>query len=163
MKDVIYWAAEAWQGVQESSLRKAWSKILNAKFLEDNEVENIDLAKYFKKIPGCQEVTEEDIEKWVTSGDDGQLDLDDQDIANFVLENDDDEEDEEGNHEIEEAKVNSDEAFSALETSLRFIEQQPGVTPQELLIFRKWRNIAAENRVNAKKHQSLITEFFKRP
>ena len=49
MKDVVYWAAEAWQGVQESSLQKAWSKILNATFLEDNEVENMDMANYFKK------------------------------------------------------------------------------------------------------------------
>ena len=94
------------------------------------------------------------------SGDEGQLDLDDQDIADFVRGNDN-EEDVEGNLDIKEPKVNSDEAFSALETSLRFIEQQPGITPQELLIFRKWRNIAAENRVNVKKHQSLITEFFK--
>ncbi len=53
MKDVIYWIAEAWHTVPESTLRKAWCKILNVQFEENNETENNhNLVKYIKKIPG---------------------------------------------------------------------------------------------------------------
>ncbi len=160
MKDVIYWSAEAWQAVPESKLWKAWCKILNVQFEENNETENNpNLVKYIKKIPGYASVTADDVEKWATA-DDNVQEFDDADIAEIVLSAATDDVEECEKEIKEEPKMSYDEAFSVLEKSLEFVEQQTGVTAQELLVFRKWRNFAAEKRVNNKSHQKLITDFF---
>ena len=53
-----------------------------------------------------------------------------------------------------------EDAFSVLEKLLEFVEQQPGITAQEILTFQEWRNYAAEKRINDKTHQGLITDYF---
>ncbi|XKL64492.1 hypothetical protein PGB90_004578 [Kerria lacca] len=127
-------------------------------FIEDNHSEEIpNLQKYFQKIPGCASVMEEDVEKWVTKGDKVQ-ELSDSDIAELVLSKET--EDTEGcnTHPETDPKVSYDEAFSALEKSVEFIENQTGVTAQELLV----RNFAAEKRLNSKIYQTRITDFFQK-
>ena len=160
MKDVIYWSAEAWEKIRPSTLRKAWTKILNAVFVEGDEVDhhvnNNTLQRFFKRIPGCEEVLEEDVEAWIT-GDNNELELTDADIADCVLHPTRADEENETEEESAKSKIPYDDAFVALEKSLEFIELQPGVTTQDILTFRKWRNFVAEKR------QTSITEFFFKP
>lgn len=49
-----------------------------------------------------------------------------------------------------------DDAFSALEKSLMFIEEQQGVAAHDILILRKWRNFSTERRIDAKKKQTFV-------
>ena len=160
MKDVVYWSAEAWQSVKASTLRRAWSKNLRVEFVETENVrDDMNLSKLLKKIPGCSSVVNEDIQKWV-SADDNVLDLNDDEIVEFVKE---DNLSEATNDPVNsDEKISYDEAFEALEKSLSFIETQKNVTPNELLVFRKWRNFAAERRINSKTNQCLITNYFKK-
>lgn len=135
MKDVVYWSVEAQNAVQISTLRKSWCKLLNTEFEDADRGEKVvHLLKYFKKIPGCETVTE-DIQAWVKTGDDDELDLSDGDIADYVLGK---------NAEIEDQEAENDtlkaiqKASTALETSLNFLEEKSNGTPQELLTLRIW-------------------------
>ncbi len=70
MKDIIGLRADAWQSAQSSTLRKAWCKFLGVTFIEDDGEENVpNLYRLFVKILGCNEVTVEDTEEWVTRDD----------------------------------------------------------------------------------------------
>lgn len=162
MKDVIYWSAEAWERVRPSTLRQAWSNILNATFHHDEPENRIDdkiFEKLFQKLPGCEDLTIDDVGEWVSRDDEVQLT--DAEIAECVLGEEKDEEgEEEVDREIE--TISYDDAFQALETSLKFVESQAGITPQDILVFRKWRSFAAEKRVNnEKKRQTTINTFFR--
>lgn len=46
----------------------------------------------------------------------------------------------------------------ALDTDLRYVEQQQEATPSDVLLIKRWRNIAAIKRCNRAK-QSKITSF----
>ncbi len=167
MKDVIFWSVDAWQSVQSSTLRKAWCKFLGATFIEDNGKENVpNLNILFMKIPCCNEVTAEDTEEWVTGDDNefglngNEFDLNDNDIAELVLRmTDDNDGDSEAVETETQTRINYEDAYSALEKSLMFIEEQPGVSAFDIITFRKWMDFAAERRLNTK-NQSRITDFF---
>lgn len=63
-KKVIYWIAEAWQAIPESTLQKRWCKILRVEFIENYERENRpDLLKYVKKIPEYTSMTADGVQK----------------------------------------------------------------------------------------------------
>lgn len=60
----------------------------------------------------------------------------------------------------EEPKMSYGETFSVLEKFLVIVEQQTGITAQELLVFWKWLTFAAEKRLNNKILQRLIFRNF---
>ncbi|XP_049855394.1 jerky protein homolog-like [Schistocerca gregaria] len=67
VKDVVYWAVEAWLNISEITLRKSWRKLLTFLEFQDNLVENEEenLLQMIQAIPGCEEASEEDIDEWV--------------------------------------------------------------------------------------------------
>ena len=113
------------------------------------------MEKFLKKIPGCSDVTSEDVENWIIDDEDHAVTSDQEIVAAVLAPENDSPEDLPEN----ELNISFDEAYSALQTSLNFIERQPDVTAQEILIFRKWRDVAALKRISSRKQKS-ITDFF---
>lgn len=159
MKDVIFWAAEAWNAVTVSCLRKAWCPLLDITYKnEPTEKKPPELEKFLKKIPGCSDVTSEDVENWIIDDEDHAVTSDQEIVAAVLAPENDSPEDLPEN----ELNISFDEAYSALQTSLNFIERQPDVTAQEILIFRKWRDVAALKRISSRKQKSITDFFFKK-
>ncbi len=86
---------------------------------------------------------------------DDEIVVDIVDGANDVREDSSDEED-----SVDEPKVSPGEAFSALDVSLRWLEQSHA-DPCHLLLVKKWRDEAAKIRFNTMKQSNLFS-YFKR-
>lgn len=131
IKDAIFWLADAWNSIPESTLRRPWSKLLD---LEDGvhgesigDVEpnlNTNILDLIHNVPVGPDLPAQDIEEWMQS-DDPDFTMTDDEVAELVLrnENERDGEDEPEKEKIDET-ISFGEAFDALETSLKFVEQQ---------------------------------------
>jgi hypothetical protein len=53
------------------------------------------------------------------------------------------------------------EGLNSIQTALAYVEQQREATATDVLLFRRWRDLAAKNRKEAQK-QIQITIFFKK-
>jgi hypothetical protein len=126
MKYVVYWAAQVWGKVSDSTLQKSWNKLYEgiSTAVEETDESYDALLEMLGNIPGCEGVQEEEVKLWMTS-DDNEQELTDQDIISAVLKSDDidgadvndaDESTQDDN------RVTADEGFKAFEVrSLQFI------------------------------------------
>jgi hypothetical protein len=126
MKHIVYWAAQAWETVSDSTLQKSWNRLYEGISTADEETGESydDLREILEHIAGCECMQEERVKLWVTS-DDTEQELTDQDIISVVLKSDDidgadvndaDESVQDDN------RVTADEGFKALEVrSSQFI------------------------------------------
>ncbi len=86
MKLVIFWAANAWNTMKLPYLRKAQYPFLNIT-REEDPIQNVDsgdrnssLEKFFMKIPRCDDVNAQDVEKQLISSD-PELHMNDDEIV----------------------------------------------------------------------------------
>lgn len=167
LKDVAYWTTNAWNSVKSITIHKSWSKIMgqdeneNETPVEDQPAEE-SLHELIKKIEGCDSVTEEEVERWVTSDE-----LEEELTNNELIEILDSQQEKrnEMNENFEEMedevpKISDTEGMKALEISLAYVEQQPNATASDVLLIKRWRDIAARNRGSMLK-QTRIDSFFK--
>ncbi|XP_067215686.1 jerky protein homolog-like [Linepithema humile] len=156
MKNVIYWSAQAWDAIQRSTIQKSWAKILNSDSQSDEVLDNIDLYSMMEQIPGCANVEKNDTDEWA-NGDDCEHELTDDEICQLV--NSEEEiADETGDNEMEESQyVNHEEGLNALELTLKYVEEQSEATASDLLLIKRWRDIAAKKRMSKLNSLVLLT------
>lgn len=166
IKDVIYMSATAYEEIPASTFVKSWRKlwsdveklVANEPLSEDEHAENEstqDLTRALQLQP-------EDIEDWMINCDEDLENefLTDEEIISLATKEDfEDNEEDVGVEEVE--KVTHSEARNAMEVALRYIEQQQNSTAVDILVIKKWRDIAFKNSVTILK-QKKITEFFKK-
>jgi hypothetical protein len=112
-----------------------------------------------KQIPGCEEVTVEDVQNWLVS-DDVEKEVTDQDLIQIISEQHNEEySDEENPPEDVSSTISHADGLKALETALMYVEQQANATPTDTLLKNRWRDIAAKNRMSNKLRQLSITTF----
>ena len=80
----IYWCAQPWEKIKSSTLQKCGSKLFDGTLIEDDIEKNENLQGLIEKIPGCEEVNQDEISEWV-NGDDSELDFNNQNIVDMVL------------------------------------------------------------------------------
>ena len=112
------------------------------------------------KIPGCSEVSAEDIGEWMVcdSSDPVFQILNDDELIESVREEIVEEEDN-LNVEVEAAGPSASEAFAGLETALKWMERQPECDHMQLLTVKRMRDLAARKRMKTVK-QLTLTEMF---
>ncbi len=168
MKQVVYWIASAWEEASADSLRKAWNKLLPESDTDDDnsteDGEGNDLSVTDMVRSAFDEATGDVVAEWMEADvdepgheilNDDEIVVDIVDGANDVREDSSDEED-----SVDEPKVSPGEAFSALDVSLRWLEQSHA-DPCHLLLVKKWRDEAAKIRFNTMKQSNLFS-YFKR-
>lgn len=175
IRDVIYFLSEAWNSVQESTIKKSWSKILSFDCTsDDSESDNLPLSELLNRdkainnecekklmvliqqLEGCENVTRENIQEWLMSDDaDQEYSVEELIDAQQVVE-----EEEETECNSLEDLVSHQEGFAALEKALTYVEQQPEATSADLLLLKHWRDVAARKRQTGLK-QTKIKDFFK--
>lgn len=141
LKDCCYMVAEAWSLVMAVTLRRAWNKLKglpseknkkkNLKKMRNKNMERMmieEIRKIIVKIPGCTEVSVEDVGEWMaceTSAPGFQI-LNDDEIVVSVREDVEVEVEEELSADVEvDAGPTASEAFAGLETALKWMERQP--------------------------------------
>lgn len=166
VKDVVYWAAEAWQNISENTLRKSWRKLWTSLEFQDNQPvvgnEEENLLQMIRTIPGCEEDSEGDVAEWMAADGACVENLTDADLVAAVTQDQEDvdccdasdNEPESDNGEL----VPHSDAAGALDLALRYLEQQPTATPADLMFMRRWRNYASYNRLSSLR-QKTMTEF----
>lgn len=162
MKDVMFWIAECWNNIPPDTLPRSWKILLSNEERQDiaNEHLNNDLTDLLKKIPGCEDADNNDITEWMRY--DEQYELTDSDIITMVNvpEVEDSEEcDHEKELENEEKVSTHSEAVKIFEAALAYTERQPEATPTDIMVMRRWLDIAAKKRVTSGK-QTSIKDFF---
>ena len=68
LKDVIYWLAESWDDVKESTVLKSWKNISpksdNTNDDEENE-DDVELVDLLNQLPVTEAVTNQDVNNWM--------------------------------------------------------------------------------------------------
>ncbi|XP_039761883.1 jerky protein homolog-like [Pararge aegeria] len=145
LKDCCYMVAEAWSLVTAVTLRQ-------------------EIRKMIVKIPGCTEVSAEDVGEWMAcdTSDPGFQILNDDEIVVSVREDVEVEVEEELSADVEvDAGPSASEAFAGLETALKWMERQPECDHLQLLTVKRMRDLAARKRLKTAK-QLTLTEMFKK-
>lgn len=163
LKNVAYWIAEAWSQVKNSTLQKSWSKIIKQEMepCADYENNNENLHELVVKIAGCENLTQADVCEWI-NGDELVEELTDTELIKTVCNNGDETvlSDASDNETEISAKISHSDGLEALQKALTYVEQQENATAADVLLIKRWRDIAAKNRNNAKRVQLKITSFF---
>nr|CAH7713126.1 unnamed protein product [Callosobruchus chinensis] len=175
--------AEAWSLVTAVTLRRAWNKLKGLpseknkkKESEENEKQENgeddddedalsleEIRKLIVKIPGCTEVSAEDVGEWMVcdTSDPGFQILNDDEIVVSVREDVEVEVEEELSADVEvDGGPSASEAFAGLETALKWMERQPECDHLQLLTVKRMRDLAARKRLKTAK-QLTLTEMFK--
>lgn len=171
LKDVIYMLASAFQEIPASTFVKSWRKLwpnieeLVECYQQSHEEDNsTTILQDLQTLSENVQLQAEDIEQWMNCDEDLENEFltDDEIITLATHEEPDENEDEETDDDnVEgEEKVGHTEARAAMEVALKYIEQQPGSSSIDVLVFKKWRDIAFKNSLNVKK-QKKVTDFFK--
>nr|CAH7742579.1 unnamed protein product [Callosobruchus chinensis] len=184
LKDCCYIVAEAWSLVTAVTLRRAWNKLKGLpseknkkKESEENEKQENgeddddedalsleEIRKLIVKIPGCTEVSAEDVGEWMVcdTSDPGFQILNDDEIVVSVREDVEVEVEEELSADVEvDGGPSANEAFAGLETALKWMERQPECDHLQLLTVKRMRDLAARKRLKTAK-QLTLTEMFKK-
>jgi hypothetical protein len=121
-------------------LRRAISK---NEMTNEGETAEETLLELAKNLPVLKALTTEDIEEWMN--DDEQQEVTNDMIINLVNEQKEESEEEEDEVCTEVVtKILHTEGLNAIETALRYVEQEEEITPADLLLLRCLRNIAAK-------------------
>nr|CAH7752634.1 unnamed protein product [Callosobruchus chinensis] len=123
-----------------------------------------EIRKLIVKIPGCTEVSAEDVGEWMVcdTSDPGFQILNDDEIVVSVREDVEVEVEEELSADVEvDGGPSASEAFAGLETALKWMERQPECDHLQLLAVKQMRDLASRKRLKTAK-QLTLTEMFKK-
>lgn len=179
IKDVILMVAAAFHEIPSSTFVKSWRKAWpdiekivesssNDICLEDdvpkNETadleENVSLLNDLRKLPNLNDVQLQDVQEWVIEGDDdleNEMLTDDQ-IVQAVINEDEEEEELDLEEDDEETKISHAEGREALQLAADYIEQQSESSAVDVMFIKKWRDYAFKKSMENKK-QKKITDF----
>jgi hypothetical protein len=126
----------------------------------EGETAEETLLELAKNLPVSKALTTEDIEELMN--DDKQQEMTNDMIINLVIEQKEESEEEEDEVCIEVVKkMSHTEGLNAIETALRYVEQQEDTTPADLLLLRRLRNIATKKQGTAIK-QKTVNDFLRK-
>ena len=173
IKDAVYWVSQAWEDVSPITVKKSWKKLIPSRDADDNsgdagndssDAEEVSSSDAFVGL--FQELGySTDNESWQTpqdwlaedSTDPGYQLLTDSEIVAEVTRGGDSL-DPESDDEVEpQPTVSHAQAFHAFETALKWLEGQSDTDPFHLLLVRKWRDTAAQKRVQTLKQTTLLS------
>ncbi|KAK9869555.1 hypothetical protein WA026_003308 [Henosepilachna vigintioctopunctata] len=97
------------------------------------------------KIPGCTEVSAEDVGEWMACDTSDPVEVEEELSADVEVD----------------AGPSASEAFAGLETALKWMERQPVCDHLQLLTVKRMRDLAARKRLKTAK-QLTLTEMFKK-
>ncbi|KFD46563.1 hypothetical protein M514_12542 [Trichuris suis] len=168
LKDCCYMIAGSWSSVRQSTLRSSWKNILARRELSATSgasdpgevVEEVLFNLNTLSLSGeCQKA---DIEAWLAcdSGNPGFQMLDDDEIAESVLNVEDEMDEDFDTQEAQVACPSHEKAFRCLEVALEWLEWQEECDPVKLLNLKSILEVAAKKRTASLK-QTTITEYFK--
>ncbi|XP_023228602.1 jerky protein homolog-like [Centruroides sculpturatus] len=166
LKDCCYMAAESWNSVDVSTLRKSWNKILKRPLEHfSNIVENTvesgigDIAEVITQISICAECDEEDVSEWLNCdvNDPGLQILSEEEIIQEISASDEqDREDEEEICEVRDIGPTHSEAFQCLDVAMKWFESQEECNSGQLICLKSIRDLAASKRIASFKQKSII-------
>ncbi|KAG8245417.1 hypothetical protein J6590_108198 [Homalodisca vitripennis] len=170
VKDCSYMIADSWSTMKESNLKNAWNKILEKtrENIEPKVTDQEDVDEFLElygEIPGFSECDIQDTEDWLTMDNDpGFQILNDEEIVSLVLAEDttQHDSDEDCNTDTAESTKNRpshEEAFSAFNTAMSWLEKQEESCPTQLLLLKRLRDLAAKKRSSSLK-QKTIKDYF---
>jgi len=161
LKDCCYMAAESWNSLEVSTLKKSWNKILTRPLVCSNNAVTSD----FQDITGaiaqlsiCGECDEEDVTEWLNcdANDPGFQILNDEEIIKEIsVSVDQDEEDDEEICERDIGPTHS-EAFQCLDVAMKWFESQKECNSSQLMCLKSIRDLAASKRTANFKQKSII-------
>jgi hypothetical protein len=126
----------------------------------EGETAEETLLELAKNLSVSKALTTDDIEEWMN--DDEQQEMTNDMIINLVNEQKEESEEEEDEVCTEVVtKISHTEGLNAIETALRYVEQEEEIIPADLLLLRCLRNIAAKKRGTAIKKWTVKRFYMK--
>lgn len=167
VKDVAYWVARAWGDVKDQTIVKSWNKLLceneegDADIMESTDEDKDSILPLVHRIPGCEDVSAHEVDGWMKEDD--QYEITDEEIVALVNSGDGDGDEieiDEQTSSVQPVKISHGDGVRAIETAMRYIEQQEEVTGMDIMMLQRWRDLAAKKRQSSGK-QKKISDFFK--
>lgn len=167
IKDVIYWVADAWEGISPQLLQKSWGKVwpdfsietISKDATKETEIISDRTLSLFNQISGCEVASEEDLREWLNPPGEANEFLEDDELIDNVINTNQDQQESEDEEEDVRKKVSHSRAATALETALLYVEEHPTALPVDIMFLRKWLNIAETGQSKLSK-QSKLNDFF---
>lgn len=159
LKECCYMLADAWGTLAEQHMRDTWKKQWGhpneredpaASRGDENDLK--EFAELFKALPGFSRCTLENAREWlkIDAFDPGEQMLDEDEIVTSVkagedsdVPSDEDGEDEESQESSSFRYPSHPEAFNALDTAMEWCERQGECSPDQLLLLKRLRDLAA--------------------
>ncbi|GFR09827.1 jerky protein homolog-like [Trichonephila clavata] len=153
--DVVGWIADAWNELESLTLVRSWTTFLDPKgneFVGHEDAENVNLLDLLKKVPGCAEADENDVEQWFQNDNEQDIMSDAEIIASVSVNDEISENDADIKVEdpVQTPKISHSEGLKAVETTLQYFEQQ-GASVMDLMFLRRLRDEAAKRTVQYEK------------
>lgn len=168
MLDVVMWVSQAWDDIKQITLVRSWRKLLDHKASdewtgekpEEFTNEDEDIGELVKILPGCEEIKEDEVNKWLNS--DEVYEVTDGDILDMVCKSDDknSENEEDENNDNKPIVMSHSEAFKSFEALLCYVQSQEDTSASDVMLLKRLRDMASKKRVQCGKQQK-ITNFFK--
>uniref|UniRef100_H3AB53 HTH CENPB-type domain-containing protein n=1 Tax=Latimeria chalumnae TaxID=7897 RepID=H3AB53_LATCH len=161
IKAALYSIADAWHSITKHTILKSWRKLWPevCRVSAEEDFQNVTTALIFRNLPGCDEIDEDDVTEWLNCDDEGfESKSDEQIIASVAGESEvmgsDGEKDADDN-DVATDPVSHTSAAQAFEAGLKWLEQQPGSEPTELMLLRRLRDRALSLRQSNLKQKKL--------
>lgn len=164
IKNFIDWAADACDAVSPNILKKSWKKLWPSLAYEDDSskisTEVPDLLQLVQTISRCEEADKNDVDEWVSNKVENNQKMADSETTALV-QNDaitSDSSDKSERPENEEKNISHATAFAAAETLLSYVEWHCESTAANIMLLRRWQNLATSSR-RAAFYQMKVTDF----
>ena len=173
-KDAVFWAAQAWEEINQETLMNGWNKLLQkpdfppSESPSENPVLSVhdttEVGELFDSLGRSEgDDSWQSPDNWLNedSSESGHQLLEDDEIVasinNTDAANNSDSESSDGEPS---EQVTHSQAFEAFDIALKWLESLGNTDPAHLLMVRKWRDLAAVKRTDSLK-QTKITTYFK--
>jgi hypothetical protein len=110
--------------------------------------------KKLKLIPGCENVNNDNVQEWINQ--DKEQQLTNNDIVDPVNHAGDDNLEDDNKGPEKAHRMSHSEGLNSIETPLACVEQQTEVTATDILLFRRWHDLATKKRKEVQKQIPII-------
>ena len=165
IKDAVLLSAKCWNDIKPDSTTKSWKNILSTNPNQMASAENNELASSASEMEGHLDnfdLTPTEKETWLTAdaGDSCYRELTEDEIISCVNEVDVAVEDNDVEDDEPPPTVTHAQACAALETVLKYLEQQPDIPMNTTIVVNSLLITTARKR-NASLKQTKLTDYFK--
>lgn len=155
--DAVLMSAKSWDEVEEKTIARSWSKLLSLPDVPQQEPESTASNSDVSMVLDALDIPPTEREAWITAdqGEAGYHDFTDEEIITLVREENNGSNEQEDEEEESQVTVSHAQACQAIETVMKYLEQQPKVPMNTTVLLNGLLMETTRKRANCLKQTKL--------